>query len=93
MKRLLAAAILVPALAMPAMALEKTVTLAVSNMYCSACPYTVKSSLSSVKGVHAVKVSFEKKTATVTYDDTRANVKKLIQATENVGYPSRVLGQ
>ncbi len=93
MKRLVAAAILAPLLAMPAMALEKTVTLAVSNMYCSACPYTVKSSLSSIKGVHAVKVSFEKKTATVTFDDTKADVKKLMQATENAGYPSTVISR
>jgi mercuric ion binding protein len=34
-----------------AMAAEKTVTLAVDNMYCSACPYTVKQSLTKVPGV------------------------------------------
>ena len=33
------------------MAAEKTVTLAVDNMYCSACPYTVKQSLAKVAGV------------------------------------------
>ena len=34
-----------------ALAGEKTVTLAVENMYCSACPITVKSSLEAVPGV------------------------------------------
>jgi periplasmic mercuric ion binding protein len=30
-----------------ALAAERTVTLAVQNMYCAACPHTVKSSLQS----------------------------------------------
>ena len=34
-----------------ALAAERTVTLAVDNMYCSACPYTVKQSLTKVAGV------------------------------------------
>ena len=34
-----------------AIAAERTVTLAVDNMYCSACPYTVKQSLAKVTGV------------------------------------------
>ena len=34
-----------------AIAAERTVTLAVDNMYCSACPYTVKQSLTKVAGV------------------------------------------
>ena len=46
-----------------ALAGEKTVTLAVQNMYCSACPITVKSSLEAVAGVAKVVVSYEDKTA------------------------------
>ena len=45
---------------------ETTVTLAVQNMYCSACPITVKSSLEAVPGVDKVVVSYEEKTAVVT---------------------------
>lgn len=71
-----------------AIAAERTVTLAVENMYCAACPYTVKSSLQSVPGVKAVSVSFENKTAVVTFDDAKANVKALTAATTNAGYPS-----
>ena len=71
-----------------AVAAEKTITLAVKNMYCAACPHTVEASLQAVAGVKAVTVSFKDKTAVVTYDDTRTDVKALTGATTNAGYPS-----
>jgi mercuric ion binding protein len=71
-----------------ASAAEKTVTLAVKNMYCAACPHTVKSSLEAVPGVTKVTVSFKEKTAIVTYDDGKTGVKALTAATTNAGYPS-----
>ena len=75
-----------------AIAAEKTVTFAVQNMFCAACPHTVKSSLQSVPGVKAVSVSFESKTAVVTFDDAKTNVKALTAATTNAGYPSAPKG-
>jgi mercuric ion binding protein len=69
-------------------AAERTVTLAVQNMYCAACPHIVRSSLEAVPGVSRVSVSYRDKTATVTYDDGRADVKALTAATANAGYPS-----
>ena len=72
----------------PVFAGEKTVTLAVQNMYCSACPITVKSSLEAVPGVANAVVSYEDKTAVVTFDDTKTAVPALISATTNAGYPS-----
>jgi mercuric ion binding protein len=71
-----------------AFAADKTITLAVKNMYCAACPHTVKASLQAVPGVKAVTVSFKDKTAVVTYDDTRTDVKALTAATTDAGYPS-----
>ncbi len=73
----------------PAMAAEKTVTLAVKGMYCSACPYIVKQSLAKVGGVGEVAVSYEKQTATVTYDDQKTTLAALTQATTQAGYPSQ----
>jgi mercuric ion binding protein len=67
---------------------ERTVTLAVKNMYCSACPITVKSSLEAVPGVTKAVVSYENKTAIVTFDDGKTGVSALISATTNAGYPS-----
>ncbi len=74
--------------ASPGFAAERTVTLAVQNMYCAACPYTVKASLQALPGVSDVTVSFQDKTAVVRYDDSRTDVKTLIGATTNAGYPS-----
>ncbi len=70
------------------LAAEKSVTLAVENMTCVACPHIVKGSLSAVQGVRDVVVSFEDKTATVTFDDAEVTVPVLISATTNAGYPS-----
>jgi mercuric ion binding protein len=73
-----------------ASAAERTVTLAVENMYCDSCPYIVKQSLAKIPGVEKVIVSFEQKTATVTYDDQKTAPDALTSATTQVGYPSRV---
>ena len=71
-----------------AFAAERTVTLTVQNMFCAACPHTVKASLQAVPGVKEVAVSLQQKTATVVYDDAKTNVKTLTSATTNAGYPS-----
>ena len=70
-------------------AAERTVTLVVDNMYCDACPYIVKQTLSRVPGVGTVVVSYEQKTATVTYDDEGTTIEALTSATMDAGYPSR----
>ena len=71
---------------------ERTVTLAVQNMYCSACPLTVKSSLQAVPGVAKVVVSYADKTAVVTFDDAKTAVPVLISATTDTGYPCALKG-
>jgi mercuric ion binding protein len=71
---------------------ERTVTLSVQNMYCEACPITVRKSLEAVPGVGKAVVSFKDKTAVVTYDDGKTDVKALTNATTNAGYPSAPKG-
>jgi mercuric ion binding protein len=71
-----------------AIAAERTVTLAVHNMFCAACPFIVKKSLEAVPGVAKATVSYKDKTAVVTYDDARVDVSALTAATTNAGYPS-----
>lgn len=71
-------------------AAPQTVTLDVPGMTCAACPITVKKAISKVDGVSKVAVSYEKRQAVVTFDDTKASTLKLTQATENAGYPSTV---
>ena len=62
-------------------------------MYCDACPAIVKGSLAKVAGVTKVVASFEQKTAVVTFDDAKANLADLINATTKAGYPSKPVGQ
>ncbi|MGH8352139.1 MAG: mercury resistance system periplasmic binding protein MerP [Pseudomonas sp.] len=87
-KLLLAAFVALPLAALAAA--PKTITLEVQNMTCELCPITVKKSLEKVSGVSAVKVDFDKKTATVTYDPDQAPPEALTKATTNAGYPSAV---
>jgi len=75
-----------------ALAAEKTITLAVKNMYCAACPHTVKASLEAVPGVVKAVVSYKDQTAIVTYDDIKTDAKALTTATTNAGYPSAPKG-
>jgi mercuric ion binding protein len=70
------------------MAADRTITLAVNNMDCAACPSIVKGSLEAVPGVAKVAVSFKNKTATIVYDDAKAHVNQLTSATTKAGYPS-----
>ena len=70
------------------LAAERTITLAVENMGCAACPFVVRKSLQAAPGVANVAVSYEGKTAIVTYDDSKTDLNALTSATTNAGYPS-----
>ncbi|HWP26069.1 MAG TPA: mercury resistance system periplasmic binding protein MerP [Xanthobacteraceae bacterium] len=69
---------------------ERTVTLAVKNMYCASCPAIVKKSLQAVPGVLKTVVSYKEQTAIVTYDDSKTSVNMLTAAATRAGYPSEV---
>ena len=87
MKKLFALAVLA-AVVVPVSAATQTVTLSVPGMTCAACPITVKKAVSRVEGVSQVAVSFDKREAVVTFDDTKASAQKLTQASANAGYPA-----
>ena len=91
MKKFVALFALTVALSAPAWAATKTVTLSVPGMTCATCPITVKKALSKVDGVIQTKASFEKREATVTFEDAKTNAQALIQATTDAGYPSQVV--
>jgi len=67
-----------------------TTTLKVRNMDCPVCPLTVKLALEKVPGVHAVKVDFERKTATVVYDVERTGPQAFVAASTAAGYPATI---
>ncbi len=66
-------------------------TLDVENMSCASCPYIVRRSLENVDGVASAKVSFQEKTAIVTYDPAKCTTKDLVTATAENGFPSSVI--
>lgn len=86
------AAALLAVLLNPAWAATQTVTLAVPSMYCPVCPITVKRALSKVEGVSRVDVNYDKRQATVTFDNARTDVEALLDASEDAGYPATRLG-
>ena len=94
MKKLSALTLIALVMTVPAaFAAERTVTFAVDNMTCVSCPYIVKISMASVPGVANVTVSFETKTATVTFDDAKTNPATIAAASMNAGYPAHPVQQ
>lgn len=88
-KSLSVIALIIPMMTAPAaFAAERTITFAVDNMTCASCPYIVKTSMAAVPGVTNVAVSFEAKTATVTFDDAKTNPASIAAASANAGYPA-----
>ncbi|WP_457280934.1 mercury resistance system periplasmic binding protein MerP [Polaromonas sp. P5_D5] len=83
---------LVACFAAPAWAAPKTVVLSVSGMTCAACPITVKVALTKTPGVSKADVSYEKRQATVLFDDAKTNTAALTRATADAGYPSHLVG-
>ena len=77
--------------ALSALAAPATVTLSVPSMDCPVCPITVKKALTKVNGVSQTTVDFDKRQATVTFDDAKTDVQALTLATKNVGYPSMLM--
>lgn len=68
----------------------QSITLDVQNMSCRACPITVRKALEKVPGVTDAKIDFDRKTATVRYDQDKVNSDELTRATTDAGYPSTV---
>jgi mercuric ion binding protein len=75
-------------LSLSALAAPTTVILSVPSMDCPVCPITVKAALTKVKGVSQAEINFDKRQATVTFDDAKTNAAALTQATKDAGYPS-----
>ncbi len=81
-------AVALTVLSTPVWAASRTVTLSIPSMDCEVCPITVKKALSKVPGVSQSTVNFDKRQATVTFDDSKTSVDALTRATMDAGYPS-----
>jgi periplasmic mercuric ion binding protein len=78
-------ALMLPVLAAAA---KRTVLLTIPTMDCATCPITIRMALMRVVGVSKAKVSYDRREARVTFDDSKTDVAALTAATKEVGYPS-----
>jgi len=58
----------------------------VPGMTCQHCVMTIKRALSMVPGVKGAEIDLEAKKVNVTFDPSKAELGKLIEAIEKVGY-------
>jgi len=91
-KKLIAITVFLTTLTMPAWAAIQTVTLSVPGMTCAACPITIKKALNKIPSVSGIELNLAKREVTVIFDDTRTSAEALVRATQEVGYPSTVIG-
>ena len=75
-----------------ARAAEQTVVLNIPTMDCATCPLTIKTALLKVKGVSHAEVSYERREARVTFDNSITTLAALKKATSEAGYPA-LLGE
>ena len=83
-------ALMLPVLAAAA---NRTVLLTIPTMDCATCPITIRMALMRVVGVSKAKVSYDRREARVTFDDSKTDVAALTAATQDVGYPSFLADQ
>ncbi|HKJ19101.1 MAG TPA: cation transporter [Woeseiaceae bacterium] len=69
---------------------DATVTFEVEKMTCATCPITVRKAMQRVDGVKDVRVSYDEKTASVTFDPTVTTATEIGQASTDVGFPAVV---
>ena len=67
----------------------RDVVLEVEGMTCVSCNITVSKALTNLDGVEEAQVTFEPPKAVVTYDPSRVSIEQMVEATTNVGYPSK----
>ena len=88
----IAAALLIAVSPLAARAADTTRTLEVHHAFCELCPSIVTKALERVSGVRTVEVTKPNDAgdmaATVTFDDAKTDVAKLIATTTNAGYPA-----
>jgi mercuric ion binding protein len=88
MNKILAVAVSGLLAAGSALAAPRQVTLSVPTMDCDTCPVTIRVALLKVPGVSKAVVSYARRNAKVTFDDSKTTVATLTKATEAAGYPS-----
>jgi mercuric ion binding protein len=85
MKKLITAVVLA-ATSAHVSAATQTAVLSIPEMDCPACPLTLKMALNKIEGVDKVDVSYERKEAVVTFEDTQTTLKAIKAVLADLGY-------
>lgn len=70
---------------------RRQVVLKLEKMTCHGCVKAITLALKGVKGVLSASVTLRPPRAVVVYDSSKTDVKALIRATTEIGYPASVL--
>jgi len=70
---------------------EKVAVIEIEGMTCPLCTSAIKRSLKTTPGVIKAKVILNTKTATVLFDDSKTEPKKLLNAIKVVGYKGKII--
>ncbi len=65
---------------------SKKIELTVKGMTCASCELHIESEVKKLHGVSFVKASYEKKSATIEYDEQKVDVDKIIESINGTGY-------
>lgn len=65
---------------------EKMAVMKINGMSCAGCVSKIEGAIGLLEGVRNILVSLEKKKATVTFDETKVNQKKLRKVITECGY-------
>lgn len=65
---------------------EKIVVMKISGMHCDGCASSIKEVLAKSEGVIEASISFEKKQATVKFDDAKVSHEKLKKIIKDTGF-------
>ncbi len=60
--------------------------LAVSEVHCGHCVSSIESAVSSIEGVHNVKVDLDRKDVTVSFDESAVGIDLIVDAIQEQGY-------
>ena len=95
MKHFLLSTLTIAALSAPALAEERQVEIAVSELTCPSCSFIVASSMRGVPSVEIAEFEdgpeYGQGVYSVTYDDSVTTIESIIGAVTANGYPAHVL--
>ncbi|PZR20465.1 MAG: mercuric transport protein MerTP [Flavobacterium psychrophilum] len=65
---------------------NKKIELTVNGMTCSSCEMHIESEVKKLPGVSFIKASYERKSATIEYDEQKVDLNKIIKSINSTGY-------